>query len=165
MASGGQRDHAADTTTTQVITSLIERGQTVATAESMTAGAVCARLTSVAGASAAVRGGLIVYATELKARLAGVDGELLRRHGPVHPEVATELAGGAVTVCGADWGLAVTGVAGPGPQDGIPSGTVHLAVAGPGVRAVRTLRSAADRAGVRAASVAAAVELLREHLH
>jgi nicotinamide-nucleotide amidase len=148
----------------KLVTALIGRGETVATAESLTAGLVCAALTEVPGSSAAVRGGLIVYATELKAELAGVDRALLAEHGAVHPEVAAQLAEGARSQCGADWGLGLTGVAGPDLQDGVTPGTVHIGVAGPGVRAVRTLRFEGDRKAVRLASVAAAFDLLGEHL-
>jgi nicotinamide-nucleotide amidase len=148
----------------KLVAALIGRGETVATAESLTAGLVCAALTEVPGSSAAVRGGLIVYATELKAELAGVDRALLAEHGAVHPEVAAQLAEGARSHCGADWGLGLTGVAGPDRQDGVTPGTVHIGVAGPGVRAVRTLRFEGDRKAVRLASVAAAFDLLGEHL-
>lgn len=87
-----------------VLAELVSRRQTVATAESLTAGLVCATLTEVSGASAVVRGGLVVYATDLKAALADVDPDLLARHGAVHPEVAAQLAEGGRGRCGADWG-------------------------------------------------------------
>jgi nicotinamide-nucleotide amidase len=148
----------------QVVQALIARAQTVATAESLTAGLVCAALTDVPGSSAAVRGGLVVYATDLKAKLAGVDPALLARTGAVHPDVATQLAAGARTRCEADWGLGLTGVAGPDPQDGVPPGTVFVGLAGPGVLTVRELAIEGDRAAVRAASTAAALDLLGEHL-
>ena len=74
--------------TADLVARLRELGQTVATAESLTAGMVAAELASVPGASAVLRGGLIVYATELKAQLAGVDRQLLAEHGAVHPDVA-----------------------------------------------------------------------------
>ncbi|OZM74413.1 damage-inducible protein [Amycolatopsis antarctica] len=151
-----------------VVAALSARRETVAAAESLTAGLVCATLTCVPGSSAVLRGGLVVYASDLKTSLAGVDGALLARLGPVHPEVAAALAEGARTRCGADWGLGLTGVAGPGPQDGVPAGTVHVSLAGPGgdhpARTGRTLRIDGDRQAVRAASVAAALALLREQL-
>lgn len=148
----------------QLIACLAERGQTVATAESITAGLVCVTLTEVPGSSAVVRGGLVVYATGLKAQLAGVDRALLTAHGAVHPEVAAQLAEGARDRCGADWGLGLTGVAGPDPQDGVVPGTVHIGLAGPGVRDVRTHWFEGDRGSVRTESVRAALLLLREHL-
>jgi nicotinamide-nucleotide amidase len=148
----------------QLVAALIRRGETVATAESLTGGLVCATLTEVPGSSAAVRGGLIVYATELKAELAGVDRTLLAERGAVRPEVAAQLAEGARRRCGADWGLGLTGVAGPDPQDGVTPGTVHVGVAGPGVAEVRTLRFEGNRNAVRLASVREAFDLLGEHL-
>ncbi|WP_116052039.1 CinA family protein [Amycolatopsis palatopharyngis] len=154
----------AGTRAEDVVAALIRRGETVATAESLTAGLVCATLTEVPGASGAVRGGLIVYATDLKTRLAGVDPGLLAAHGAVHPEVAAQLARGARERCGANWGVGLTGVAGPDPQDGVEPGTVHFALAGDGIRTTRTLEFSGVRAEVRAASVAAALDLLREHL-
>jgi nicotinamide-nucleotide amidase len=147
-----------------VIAALRARGETVATAESLTAGLVTAVLTTVPGASAVVRGGLVVYATELKASLAGVDPELLAAHGAVHPDVARQLAEGARERCGADWGIGLTGVAGPDPQDGVAPGTVHMAVAGPrrsgNATIGRTLHVSGDREAVRQASVHAAIMLL-----
>ncbi|MGH3519439.1 MAG: CinA family protein [Haloechinothrix sp.] len=154
----------AESRAAQVVAALTDRGQTVATAESLTAGGVCVMLTTVAGSSAVVRGGLVVYASDLKTSLAGVDEELLAEHGAVHPEVAIQLAAGARARCGADWGLGLTGVAGPGPADGVAAGTVFIGLVGPAVRTCRSLRSPGDRAGVRADAVAAAVDLLGEHL-
>jgi nicotinamide-nucleotide amidase len=150
--------------TADLVTRLRRLGQTVATAESLTAGMVAAELTSVPGSSAVLRGGLIVYATELKAQLAGVDRQLLADHGPVHPDVAAQLARGARERCGATWGLGLTGVAGPDPQDGIAPGTVYVAVAGPPGVEVRRLRLSGDRQHVRTGSVVAVLELLRECL-
>jgi nicotinamide-nucleotide amidase len=134
------------------------RAETVATAESLTAGLLCAALTDVAGASAVVRGGLIVYATELKALLAGVDSTLLAERGAVHPKVAEELAAGARRRCGASWGIGLTGVAGPDPQDGISPGTIHLGISGPTGLTVHSVRVDGDRYAVRAAAVRVALE-------
>jgi nicotinamide-nucleotide amidase len=121
-------------------------------------------LTSVPGSSAVVRGGLVVYATDLKHALAGVDEALLAEHGAVHPEVARQLAEGARTRCGATWGLGLTGVAGPDPQDGVEPGTVHVGLSGSGYSGVRTMTVGGDRHAVRSASVDAALSLLRDHL-
>lgn len=146
---------------TELIGALKSKGQTVATAESLTGGLVAALLTSVPGSSAVVRGGLVVYATPLKHELAGVDAELLAEHGPVHPDVATQLADGARRVCGATWGIGLTGVAGPDPQDGIEPGVVHIGVSGPDVAEVRTIGYDGNRHQVRAAAVTNALDLLR----
>jgi nicotinamide-nucleotide amidase len=143
---------------------LIERHQTVATAESLTAGLVTAALTTVPGSSAVVRGGLVVYATDLKASLAGVPADLLARHGAVHPDVARALATGARTVCGADWGIGLTGVAGPDPQDGVAPGRVYLGLADATGATCHVLNLTGDREAIRAASVSAAIDALHDAL-
>jgi nicotinamide-nucleotide amidase len=147
-----------------LIATLRERDETVATAESLTAGLVCGALTAVPGSSAVVRGGLVVYATDLKTDLAGVDADLLAAVGAVHPEVAAQLAAGARRACGATWGLGLTGVAGPDPQDGVAPGTVYLAVSGPGTETGREIRRDGDRQAVRGAAVRAALDLLADRL-
>jgi nicotinamide-nucleotide amidase len=139
-----------------------DRGATLATAESLTGGMVGATLTDVPGVSAIYRGGVIVYATDLKASLAGVPTELLARVGPVHPDTAAALATGVRAGLGATYGLATTGVAGPDPQNGVEAGTVYVAAAGPdGVR-VRKLELSGDREAVRRGSVRAVLELAVE---
>lgn len=147
----------------EVLRALIERGQTLAVAESLTGGLLAATLVDVPGASRAFRGGLVVYATDLKHTLAGVPEELLAGRGPVDPDVALALAAGARRACAADWGLATTGVAGPDPQGGVPVGTVYVACAGPRA-AVRPLRLAGDRAAIRRGAVDAALDLLAGEL-
>lgn len=147
-----------------VLDALKRRSETVATAESLTAGLVCAALTEVPGASSVVRGGLIVYATELKAELAGVDRDLLAAHGAVHPEVAAQLSRGARERCAADWGIGLTGVAGPDPQDGVAPGTVHLGFSGPDGTEVRTVNVPGQRHAVRSAAVRVALEHFGELL-
>ncbi|HEY3712385.1 MAG TPA: CinA family protein [Amycolatopsis sp.] len=148
----------------RLVATLTRRGETVAAAESLTAGLVCATLARIPGASAVLRGGLVVYATELKHLLAGVDEELLAARGAVDPEVAAQLAAGARDRCGATWGLGLTGVAGPSAQDGVAPGTVHIGLGGPSGRTVRTLVLTGDRDAVRTGSVSAAFTLLEEQL-
>jgi nicotinamide-nucleotide amidase len=156
----------------RVVAILRRRDQTVATTESLTGGLVGAAITDVAGASAVYRGGLITYATELKAALGGVPPDVLRADGPVAATTARELAAGAARACRSDWGLATTGVAGPDPQDGHPVGQVFVAVDGPGADGstaerrteVRELSLHGDRAGVRAQTVTAVLELLLAQL-
>ena len=153
----------------EIIGLLVARGQTLAVAESLTGGLVAAALTSVPGSSAAFRGGVVSYATDLKAALLGVPSDLLDRHGAVHPEVASAMAEGAARRLAATFGAATTGVAGPDPADGQPVGTVYIAVSGgPGTKPdVRTLALAGDRRQIRAATVAQLLDLLlgviREH--
>jgi nicotinamide-nucleotide amidase len=135
-------------------------GQTVAVAESLTGGLLAAALTGIPGASAAVRGGVVAYATDLKDSLLGVPAGLLARYGAVHPEVAAAMAEGVRRRLAADVGVATTGVAGPDPADGQPVGTVHIAVSGPGGTVRRALALSGDREAVRAASVEHALGLL-----
>jgi nicotinamide-nucleotide amidase len=135
-------------------------GRTVAVAESLTGGLLCAALTDTAGASLTLRGGLIVYATDLKAELAGVDRELLRRVGAVHEDVAAQLATGVRSRLAAEIGMGVTGVAGPDPQDGQPVGTVFAAVATSADVVVERHEFAGDRATIRRDAVNACLRLL-----
>lgn len=146
-----------------VVSLLRERGWTVGTAESLTGGLVCAALTSVPGSSETVRGGVVSYATDLKTGLLGVDRHRIDEVGPVDATVASQMAEGVRRLLGTDVGVATTGVAGPGPADGIPAGTVHIAVSGPwATRATtRALALDGDREEVRSATVAAALDLLR----
>ncbi|MFI6942664.1 CinA family protein [Streptomyces sp. NPDC050418] len=111
---------------------LVERGQTLAVAESLTGGMVAAEITAVPGASKVLRGSVTAYATEIKHQVLGVDDALLAARGAVDPDVARQMALGVRRLLGADWGIATTGVAGPDPQDGQEVGTVFVAVAGPG---------------------------------
>ena len=148
-----------------VARALVERGQTLATAESLTGGLVAATLVEIPGVSAVFRGGLVVYATDLKHDLAGVSAALLRERGPVDPQVARELAAGVRDRCGADWGLATTGVAGPDPQDGKPVGLVFVAVVGPAGEEIRELRLGGSRAEIRSRTVTAVLQLLTGALH
>ncbi|GAA1606349.1 CinA family protein [Actinoplanes couchii] len=143
---------------------LVDRGETLATAESLTGGLVAATVVEIPGVSTVFRGGLVVYATELKAELAGVDRALLDERGPVDPDVAVALARGARDRCGTDWGVATTGVAGPEPQGGKPVGLVYVAVAGPDRADVRELRLTGGRAAIRSASVTAVLQLLTDTL-
>lgn len=146
-----------------LLSELRERGQTVATAESLTGGLLTALLTAVPGASTVVRGGIICYATDLKHTLVGVDVGLLAARGPVDPDVARQLAAGVRRRCGASIGVALTGVAGPDPQDGVPVGAVYVAIDADGATTVvgpGLPPAGAGRWGVRAAAVRAAVELL-----
>lgn len=139
-------------------------GQTVAMAESLTGGLVAAALTSVAGASKVVRGGVVTYVTELKAQLLGVDDVLLAQVGAVDATVAEQMAVGVRSLMGATYGLATTGVAGPDPVDGKPVGTVFVALVGPRSARVRALTLSGDRGDIRAQTVLAALELLAEEL-
>jgi nicotinamide-nucleotide amidase len=128
------------------------RGESLATAESLTGGMLGALLTDIAGASETYRGGVIVYATDAKAILLGVPAALLAERGPVDPDVATAMADGARARLGATWAVALTGVAGPDPQGGKPVGTVYVAVAGPRQTTVSERIFPGDRQAIRVAA-------------
>jgi nicotinamide-nucleotide amidase len=142
-------------------------GATVVTAESCTGGLLAERLTRVAGSSDYFLGGAVTYSNELKHRLLGVPEEMLAEHGAVSEPVARAMAGGVRRALGADFGIAVTGIAGPGGgSEDKPVGTVHIAVAGPGDGDVehRRVRFPGDRKRVRQQSAQLALELLRRRL-
>jgi nicotinamide-nucleotide amidase len=146
------------------VEALIARGATLAVAESLTGGLLAATVVEIPGVSAVFRGGLVVYATDLKASLAGVPKDLLDERGAVDGDVARALAEGARERCGADYGLATTGVAGPDAQDGQPVGTVFLGIAGPVRAGVKKLSLGGSRAEIRRASVVAALAYLVDEL-
>ena len=133
---------------------------TVATAESLTGGLLCATLVSVSGASDVVRGGVVAYAAELKTELLGVGAGLIADQGTVTPDVAVAMAIGVRDRLGATYGLSTTGVAGPGPSEGKPAGTVHVAVAGPDDTWTTRLELTGDRDTIRTQTVAALLSWL-----
>ncbi len=143
---------------------LRERGLTIATAESLTGGLVCAWLTSVPGSSAVVLGGVVAYATSAKELLANAPAQVIAAHGAVAEPTAAAMAAGIRSRLGADLGVATTGVAGPTQQDGHPPGTVYVALAWSGGQVVRSFagdeRLSGDRRAVRAATVRAALEMV-----
>jgi nicotinamide-nucleotide amidase len=141
-------------------------GRTIAVAESCTGGLMAGRLTDRAGSSAYVLGGVVVYSDEAKVRFADVPAALIERHGAVSPEVAAALADGAIARFGADVGIGITGVAGPGGgTDEKPVGMVCLSVArSDGSRLDRTVQLPGDRAMVRERTTTVAMHLLRRLL-
>lgn len=153
------------TTASDAVRALTRRGWTLGVAESLTGGAVAAELVGVPGASAALWGAVVAYATPVKHSLLGVDETLLAEHGPVHPRVALQMADGVRRAVGverpADVGIATTGIAGPDSPDGQPVGTVHVAVVTPECSVSESFRFDGDRAGIRASSVDAVLSLLR----
>jgi nicotinamide-nucleotide amidase len=158
--SDGVAGPAARELASEIIGLLTQTGQTVAAAESLTGGLVAAALTDVPGASNAFRGGVVAYATELKAELLGVDRSMLRRHGAVYAPVAAAMADGVRDRLDATIGVATTGVAGPDPQDGQAAGTVHIAVSLSGDTVVRTMALPGDRDEVRRLTVERVLGLL-----
>ena len=144
----------------EAIRLLAAAGLTAGTAESLTGGLVAAALTSVPGASAVFRGGIVAYAADLKAALLGVPEALLDRVGTVHRDVAMAMAHGARERLSAGIGIATTGVAGPDPVDGHAVGTVHVAVATAHRVLHRELTLTGGRSEIRCQSVRHALNLL-----
>lgn len=156
-----------DTLASVVLSMLRRRGQTVAVAESCTGGGLGAALTAVPGSSDVVLGGVIAYANSIKQALLGVPSELLEAHGAVSEPVAQAMAEGVRRCTGADWGLAITGIAGPaGGTEEKPVGLVHIGVAGPDgcLNTVRRYGDSRGRDWVRRLSAGDALDQLRLRL-
>lgn len=148
-----------------VATGLLDRGWTIATAESCTAGLLAGRLADRPGSSAYLLGGLVTYADQAKRDLLGVPQELLDSVGAVSAEVARAMADGARAALGTDVGVGITGVAGPGggtPDK--PVGLVHLCVTSADRVVPARVVLGGDRAAVRSRSVVVALHLVRELL-
>ena len=141
-------------------TLLAARGLTLGLAESVTGGLVASRLVNVPGASTWFRGSVVAYDTAVKRDLLGVGGE-----PAVSEEAVREMAAGARRVLSSDLSLAITGVAGPTPQDGVPVGTVWCGLAGPGpsVDALR-LQLPGDRERIRQFATISVLDVLRRRM-
>lgn len=151
--TGVSASESAPDASARLVRRLSERGDTVACAESLTAGLVAAAIADTPGASLVLRGGIIAYAADLKVALLGVPAELIARVGTVDPEVAAAMAARVRESLSATWGLATTGVAGPGPAEGKPAGTIHIAVAGPRGTQVTSLALHGSRTQIRSGTV------------
>lgn len=144
---------------------LAERKLKLATAESCTGGLVGHRLTNVPGSSGYLEGGVIAYSYEAKERLLGVHHDTLYEHGAVSAETALEMARGARKALGADIGIAVTGIAGPGGGlPGKPVGLVYIALSARTYERVERFVWDSDREGNKAYSAEAALAMLKEFL-
>ena len=148
-------------------------GRTLTTAESCTGGLVAERLTRVPGSSDYFLGGAVTYTNDLKIKLIGVPPELIAEHGAVSEPVARAMAEGVRRALGSDFGIGITGVAGPGGgSEAKPVGTVHIALAGPAgagsageiLTEHRKIRFPGDRERVRQHSSQLALEMLRRRL-
>ena len=143
----------------------LERGLTVATAESCTGGLIAKLITDVAGSSGYFRGGIVAYSNQAKSQLLGVREEELAAHGAVSAQVARSMAIGALSRVGADLAVSVTGIAGPGGgSKAKPVGLTYVALADAAGTDVRRFVWSGDRAEVREAGARAALELLIERL-
>lgn len=141
-----------------LVAALKARGETVSFCESLTAGLTAATLADTPGVSAVLRGGLVTYATDLKSTLAGVPEKVLEAHGPVSEQTATAMAVGCRRVCGSDWSVALTGVAGPDSQDGHPVGEVWISFANFESAQTERHHFRGDRWTIRRKAVDAALE-------
>jgi nicotinamide-nucleotide amidase len=153
-----------DSLASVVLERLRRRGQTLAVAESCTGGGLGAALAAVPGASDVFLGGVIAYANAVKQEVLGVSPELLEAHGAVSDPVAQAMAQGGRRATGADWALAITGVAGPGGgTEQKPVGLVHIAVAGPDGCVSEGVRfgSSRDRSSIQTLSAGEALNRLR----
>lgn len=144
---------------------LVRRSETLATAESLTGGAIAKRITSVSGASRYFRGAVVAYSDEAKRSLLGVRTETLETHGAVSAEAAAEMARGARRALQTTWALSSTGFAGPdGPGPGRPPGQVFLGLSGPAIETIRDLTFPGSRATVRERTAHSALDMLRRAL-
>ena len=144
---------------------LLRRSATLATAESLTGGALGDLVSASPGASETYVGGVVSYATSVKVDVLGVARATVEEQGVISARCAEEMAVGVRRLLGTDWGLSTTGVAGPSEQEGRPAGTVFVGVAGPGDEVVaHELHLDGDRSEVRSAACRRAAELALERL-
>jgi nicotinamide-nucleotide amidase len=140
----------------EIISTLAERHETLVTAESITAGGLSSALTSVEGSSQIFLGGIVAYQKKVKSEILGVDAALIDVHTVYSQVIAIEMARAVRAQFGSTWSIATTGVAGPGPSDGIASGTVWVAIDGPVTHNLE-LSLSGGRESVRNATVATAI--------
>jgi PncC family amidohydrolase len=139
-------------------------GSTVATAESLTGGRLAVRFTDVPGVSETYLGGVVTYATQLKASMLDVDEQIIDEHGVVSAECAEAMASGVRAITGAAYDVSTTGVAGPDTQEGKPAGTVYVGIAGPGLLTSVELRLDGGREEIQAATCDRTLEELEKVL-
>lgn len=146
----------------RVIAALVQRGLTIATAESCTGGLIAGALTSVPGSSDAVYGGFVTYANAAKMAMIGVPQKVLNAHGAVSEKTVRAMAEGALTKSGCNIAVAVTGIAGPGGGTAHkPVGLVFIGCATRHDTFYRELRLGdLDRNTIRMETVAAALEMI-----
>jgi len=135
---------------------LREKGETLSTAESLTAGSLSSAITSIPGSSDVFLGGITAYQSSVKSSHLGVSEELIAKHTVFSEQVAIAMAKGALKSFGSTWAISTTGVAGPGPSDGVAAGTVWVAIEGPVTQAIE-LSLSGERDSVRNATTASAM--------
>jgi nicotinamide-nucleotide amidase len=148
-----------------VVRLLARRGKTLALAESCTGGFVANQITNVPGASGIFPGGIIAYSNEAKRKFLGVREKTLARHGAVSEAVAREMAAGALKKFGANFAIAITGIAGPdGGTKNNPVGTVFIALAGEGGTVAERKLNPFGREKFKQATANQALKMLRQRL-
>jgi nicotinamide-nucleotide amidase len=145
------RHHAA-----LVVAALLENGESLSVAESITAGGLGHAITTAPGSSAVFRGGVIAYSNEVKENFLNVSPSLISEYGVVSEEVAIAMALGACEKFGTTWAISTTGVAGPGSHDGVAEGTVWIAIVGPVHHTVH-LQLDSGREAVRTGAISSAI--------
>ena len=141
---------------TDILESIISRGESISVAESLTGGGLAQALTSLPGSSQIFRGSVTAYQADIKNSVLNVPLELISEMGVVSEEVAVSMAAGAKALMGSTWSISTTGVAGPGPIDGVPAGTVWVAIDGP-ISQTLQLELSGTREIVRNATIAGAI--------
>lgn len=141
---------------TDILETLISRGESISVAESLTGGGLAQALTSLPGSSQIFRGSVTAYQAEIKNSVLEVPLELISEMGVVSEEVAVAMAAGVRDLMGSTWAISTTGVAGPGPIEGIPAGTVWVAIDGP-ISQTLQLELSGTREIVRNATIAGAI--------
>ena len=140
----------------EIVDHLRQRGETISTAESLTAGAVSSAIVSISGASDVFVGGMTAYRDETKVSHLNVDPELIKKYSVISEEVAVAMAKGAIKSFGTTWAIGTTGVAGPNPVDAHPVGVVWVAISGP-INQTIELALSGERESVRNAATASAI--------
>jgi nicotinamide-nucleotide amidase len=139
-----------------VVSSLVRRGETVSVAESVTAGGLGNAITTAPGASQVFLGGVIAYSNNVKVNILGVDPELIEKFNVVSEEVACAMADAVRLKFGTTWGIATTGIAGPGDFEGIAEGTVWVAISGPVNQSIQ-LQLDSGREAIRTGAISSAI--------
>ena len=139
-----------------ILTILRQRGESICVAESLTGGGLAEALTSLPGSSEVFKGSITAYQSQIKSSLLKVPAELISEFGVVSEEVAAAMAGGAKELMDSTWSISTTGVAGPGPSDGVAAGTVWVAIDGP-ISQTLQLELSGTREIVRNATIAGAI--------
>lgn len=152
-----------DTVEQQICDGLLQRNQSLATAESCSGGLIAHRITNVPGVSQVYAGGFVTYSNEAKMRCLGVQERTLEDHGAVSEEVARQMAEGARKALSADYGIGVTGIAGPGGGTAEkPVGLVYMAASGPDETRVIRCDFDGDRESIKLQTADTAMNLLLE---